>query len=181
MAGLLDGKRVAVLAADGVEQVELEQPTAAVRDAGGTVTLLSLESGSIQAMHHDIEPADSFDVDRPVADAVVDDFDALVLPGGAVNPDHLRQDEAAMDFVRDFVGSGKTVAAICHAPWSLVEAGVVDGRRVTSFPSIRTDLRNAGADVVDEEVVIDGNLITSRNPDDLDAFCSALVDAVQGG
>lgn len=172
----LQGKRIAFLAADGVEKVELEQPRAALEEAGGETTLLSLKSDDIQARNHDLEPAGTFPVDRKVSDASVDDFDALVLPGGTVNPDKLRLDDSAVGFVRDFVTSGKPVAAICHGPWTLVEAGVVAGRTVTSYPSIRTDLRNAGAKVVDEEVVVDGNLISSRSPSDLPAFCSTIVD-----
>lgn len=176
MSKTLDGKAVAILAADGVERVELEQSRAALWDAGAQVTLLSLKTGEIQARDHDLEPAGTFTVDRAVSDAAAAEFDALVLPGGTVNPDKLRMDSSAVSFVRDFVGSGKPVAAICHGPWMLAEAGVAAGRRLTSYPSIRTDLRNAGADVVDEEVVIDGNLISSRSPNDLPAFCSTLVD-----
>jgi protease I len=172
----LQGKRIAILAADGVEKVELEQPRAALEEAGARTELLSLKTGEIQARNHDLEPAGTFPVDRAVSDASVDDFDALVLPGGTVNPDKLRMDSNAVAFVRDFVGSGKPVAAICHGPWTLVEAGVADGRTMTSYQSIRTDLRNAGANVVDEEVVIDGNVITSRSPRDLPAFCSTIVD-----
>lgn len=172
----LQGKKIAILAADGVEKVELEKPRAAVQDAGGQVEVLSLKSGEIQARNHDLEPAGTFPVDRAVSDASVDDFDALVLPGGTVNPDKLRMDDSAVSFVRDFVNSGKPVAAICHGPWTLVEAGVVAGRTVTSYPSIRTDLRNAGAKVVDEEVVVDRNLISSRSPSDLCAFCSTIVE-----
>jgi protease I len=175
MANELRDRKIAILATDGVEQVELEQPRQAVQDAGATTELLSLDSGEIQAMNNDLEPADTFGVDRKVADASVDDYDALVLPGGTCNPDRLRMDEDAVAFVRDFVNSGKPVAAICHGPWSLVEADVVRGRRITSFPSLRTDLRNAGAQPVDEEVCIDANIITSRNPDDLPAFCETIV------
>jgi deglycase len=175
MAGELDGMRVAVLATDGVEQVELEQPRDAVREAGAQAELLSLDDGEIQAMNSDLEPADTFSVDRKVGDVAVDDYDGLLLPGGTCNPDRLRMDDQAVSFVREFVTSGKPVAAICHGPWTLVEADVVRGRRLTSFPSVRTDLRNAGATVVDEEVVIDDNIITSRNPDDLPAFCEAVV------
>lgn len=172
----LHGKTIAFLAADGVEKVELEQPRAALEEAGAQTALLSLKSGEIQARSHDLEPAGTFPVDREVSDVSVDDFDALVLPGGTVNPDKLRLNATAVSFVRDFVTSGKPVAAICHGPVMLVEAGVVVGRRVTSYPSIRTDLRNAGARVVDEEVVVDGNLITSRSPSDLPAFCSTIVE-----
>ncbi|ORV08299.1 type 1 glutamine amidotransferase domain-containing protein [Mycobacterium celatum] len=176
MPNQLQGKRVAFLAADGVEKVELEQPRAALEEAGAQTELVSLKTGEIQARNHDLEPAGTFPVDRAVSDVSVDDFDALVLPGGTVNPDKLRLDDSAISFVRDFVESGKPVAAICHGPWSLVEAGVVSGRTVTSYPSIRTDLRNAGANVVDEEVAIDGNLISSRSPSDLPAFCSTIVE-----
>lgn len=176
MPNQLQGKKVAFLAADGVEKVELEQPRAALDEAGAQTELVSLKSGEIQARNHDLEPAGTFPVDRAVSDVSVDDFDALVLPGGTVNPDKLRLDDSAISFVRDFVESGKPVAAICHGPWSLVEAGVVSGRTVTSYPSIRTDLRNAGANVVDEEVAVDGNLISSRSPSDLPAFCSTIVE-----
>ncbi|MCV7234717.1 type 1 glutamine amidotransferase [Mycobacterium branderi] len=172
----MHGKRVAFLAADGVEKVELEQPRAALEEAGAQTELVSLKTGEIQARNHDLEPAGTFPVDRAVSDVSVGDFDALVLPGGTVNPDKLRLNDSAIAFVRDFVESGKPVAAICHGPWSLVEAGVVSGRTVTSYPSIRTDLRNAGANVVDEEVAIDGNLISSRSPSDLPAFCSTIVE-----
>jgi protease I len=175
MSNELQGVKIAILAADGVEKVELEQPRAAVEEAGGQVEVLSLKAGEIQARNHDLEPAGTFAVDRAVSDASVGEFDGLVLPGGTVNPDKLRIDEAAVSFVRDFVTSGKPVAAICHGPWTLVEAGVVVGRTLTSYPSIRTDLRNAGAHVVDEEVAVDGNLITSRSPSDLPAFCQTII------
>ncbi|MCV7090881.1 type 1 glutamine amidotransferase domain-containing protein [Mycobacterium interjectum] len=175
MSNELQGKKIAILAADGVEKVELEQPRAALQEAGAQVELLSLKDGEIQARNHDLEPAGTFPVDRAVSDASVGEFDGLILPGGTVNPDKLRLDEAAVSFVRDFVVSGKPVAAICHGPWTLVEAGVAVGRTLTSYPSIRTDLRNAGAHVVDEEVAVDGNLITSRSPSDLPAFCRAIV------
>jgi protease I len=176
MPNELQGRRVAFLAADGVERVELEQPLAAVRDAGGQAELLSLKTDDIQARDHDLEAAGTFSVDRAVAEARVEDYDALVLPGGTVNPDKLRLDDSAVAFVGDFVRSGKPVAAICHGPWTLVEANVVRDRTLTSYPSIRTDLRNAGATVVDQQVCIDGNLITSRSPEDLSAFCQAITD-----
>ena len=179
MSNSLHGKKVAILAADGVEKVELEQPRAALTEKGAHVALLSLKPGEIQARNHDLEPAGTIAVDRMVSDATVEDYDALVLPGGTVNPDKLRADDSAVSFVRDFVMSGKPVAAICHGPWTLVEAGVVAGRTLTSYPSIRTDLRNAGANVVDEEVAIDGNVITSRSPGDLPAFCAALVEQLE--
>lgn len=176
MGNQLQGKTIAFLAADGVEKVELEQPRAALQQAGAHTELLSLKTGEIQARERDLEPAGQFAVDRAVSDASVDEFDGLVLPGGTVNPDKLRTDDTAVAFVRDFVGSGKPVAAICHGPWTLVEADVVEGRTLTSYPSIRTDLRNAGANVVDKEVVVDNNLITSRSPSDLEAFCSAIIE-----
>lgn len=176
MAASLTGRRVAILAARGVEQVELVQPRQAVTEAGAITELLSLEPGTIQATHHDIEPADQFDVDQVVSAVSVDDYDALILPGGAVNPDTLRQNSAAVAFVRDFVESGKPVAVICHGPWTLVEADVVRGRTLTSYRSIRTDIRNAGGTVLDQEVVIDGNIISSRAPGDLPAFCRAIVE-----
>jgi protease I len=178
MAEQLRGKRVAILAADGVERVEVEQPRDALRQAGARTDLLSLHDGEIQARSHDLEAAGTFPVDGLVANASVEDYDALLLPGGTVNPDKLRLDNAAVAFVRDFVDAGKPVAAICHGPWTLVEAGVVSGRTLTSYASIRTDLRNAGADVVDQEVATDGNLITSRSPDDLPAFCAAIVETL---
>ncbi|MGA8331376.1 MAG: type 1 glutamine amidotransferase domain-containing protein [Mycobacterium sp.] len=179
MSNSLHGKTVAILAADGVEKVELEQPRTTLIDKGAQVQVLSLKAGEIQARNHDLEPAGTIAVDRTVSDAAVEDYDALVLPGGTVNPDKLRLDDSAVSFVRDFVTSGKPVAAICHGPWTLVEADVVAGRTLTSYPSIRTDLRNAGANVVDEEVAIDENVITSRSPSDLPAFCAALVERLE--
>ncbi|MEU7791007.1 MULTISPECIES: type 1 glutamine amidotransferase domain-containing protein [unclassified Amycolatopsis] len=180
MANALNGRRVAILAADGVEQVELEKPRQAVLDEGATVELVSLDTGEIQAMNGDIDKGDRFPVDRKVADVRVDDFDALLLPGGTMNPDNLRIDPDAVRFAGDFVRAGKPVGVICHGPWTLVEADVVRGRRLTSYPSIRTDLRNAGATVVDEEVVVDNGLVSSRNPDDLPAFCREVVRSFAG-
>jgi protease I len=172
----LNGKTIAFLVAgEGIEQVELTEPWAAVEDAGGTPKLLSPESGKVQAFHH-LDRADTFAVDAVVADADPSSYDGLVLPGGVANPDALRTDEDAVAFVRAFVESDRPVAAICHAPWTLAEADVVRGRRMTSWPSLRTDLRNAGAEWVDEEVVVDGKLVTSRKPDDLSAFNDALVE-----
>lgn len=172
----LKGRRVAILATDGVEQVELTDPRSAVEDAGATTQLVSLEAGEIQAMNHDVEIADKFTVDRVVGDVSVADFDALILPGGTTNPDKLRQDSAAVQFVKDFVNAGKPVGVICHGPWTLVEADVVRGRTLTSYPSVRTDIRNAGGTVVDEEVVTDNGLVSSRNPRDLPAFCKKIVE-----
>ncbi|RSD10694.1 type 1 glutamine amidotransferase domain-containing protein [Amycolatopsis eburnea] len=175
MTNALNGRRVAILAADGVEQVELEKPRQAVLDEGATVELVSLDTGEIQAMNGDIDKGDRFPVDRKVADVEVGDFDALLLPGGTMNPDNLRTDPDAVRFVGEFVRAGKPVGVICHGPWTLVEADVVRGRTLTSYPSIRTDLRNAGATVVDQEVVVDNGLVSSRNPDDLPAFCREVV------
>ncbi len=181
MSDELNGKKIAILAADGVEQVELEQPREAIEQAGGSVELLSLEDGEIQAMNHDIEPADRFSVDRKVADASPDDYAGLVLPGGTVNPDNLRVDEDAIGFIQAIAKAGKPIGAICHGPWTLVEADLVRGRRLTSYPSIRTDIRNAGGTVVDEEVVVDQGLVTSRNPDDLAAFNDKIVEEFAEG
>jgi protease I len=177
----LEGKEIAFLvAAEGVEQVELTDPWKAVEEAGGRPVLVSPEEGKIQAFNH-LDKADSFPVDRTVAEAEVGSFVGLVLPGGVANPDALRMDPGAVQFVRAFFDAGKPVASICHAGWMLVEAGVASGRRVTSWPSVRTDLTNAGAEWVDEEVVVDGNLVTSRKPDDLPAFVRELTAAFSRG
>lgn len=175
MAMELSGKRIAFLCSpEGTEQVELTQPWQAVRDAGGTPELVSTEPGEIQAFNH-LDRADTFPVDATADRDYAADYDGLVLPGGVANPDKLRMDESAVAFVRAFFDQGKPVAAICHAPWTLVEAGVLPGRTLTSYPSLATDLRNAGATWVDEEVVVDRNLVTSRNPGDLPAFCETAV------
>jgi protease I len=181
MAGELEGRRVAILATDGVERIEVEQPRQALDEAGADTDLLSIHDGEIRAKDHDLDDAGTFPVDGQVADASVDDYDALVLPGGTINPDKLRMDEAAVSFVRDFFNSGKPIGAICHGPWTLVEADVVRGRQITSWPSVRTDLRNAGAEVLDQEVVTDQGLVSSRSPDDLPAFCSKIVEEFAEG
>jgi protease I len=170
----LRDKKVAILVADMFEQVELTEPRKALEDAGATTEVVSIQEGDVQGFDH-YDKADTVQADRTVEEASADDYDALLLPGGVGNPDNLRQDENAVAFVRGFFEQGKPVAAICHAPWMLIEAGVVRGRTLTSFPSLQTDLRNAGASWVDEEVVVDGNLVTSRKPDDLPAFNRELT------
>jgi protease I len=175
MADELQGKKIAFLFTEGVEQVELEKPLEAIRSAGGEPELISLETGEIQMFqHHD--KGDTIEATKSVSDASAGDYDGLVLPGGVINPDQLRADEDAVKFTRTFFESHKPVGAICHGPWLLVEADVVKGRTVTSWPSLQTDLRNAGANWVDEEVVVDQGLVTSRKPDDLPAFCSKIVE-----
>jgi protease I len=181
MADELKGRKVAILAADGVEEVELERPREAVESAGAQTEVLSLAEGEIQAVESDINPTKKIKVDRVVSEASPDDYDALILPGGAVNPDKLRTDEGAIRFLQDFFRTGKPVGVICHGPWSLVEADLVRGRRITSWPSVRTDIRNAGGEVVDEEVVTDQGLVSSRGPDDLPAFCAKLVEEFAEG
>jgi len=171
----LNNKKVAILVAEMFEQVELTEPRKALENAGATTELVSLEEGEVQGFDH-YDRGDALPVDRTVEEASPDDYDALLLPGGVGNPDNLRQDENAVAFVRGFFDRGKPVAAICHAPWTLVEAGVVRSRTLTSFPSIQTDIRNAGGNWVDEEVVVDGNLVTSRQPDDIPAFNEKMIE-----
>jgi protease I len=181
MAGKLEGKKVAFLVAnEGVEQVELTEPWEEARKQGAETELIAPEKGQVQAFNH-LDKADTFPVDKAVADATADDYDALVLPGGVANPDQLRTDWDAVTFVRAFFEQNKPVAAICHAPWTLVEADVVDERTLTSWPSLKTDIRNAGGTWIDEEVVVDDGLVTSRKPDDLPAFKAKMVEAVQQG
>jgi protease I len=166
----LDGLKVAVLAADGVEQVELTEPVKVLKGAGAEVTIVGPEAGEIQAFNNDVEPGDKIPVDAALGSVTAEAFDALVLPGGTTNPDKLRTMPEAVAFAGHFAEAGKPIAAICHGPWTLVEADAVEGRTMTSWPSLKTDLRNAGAEWVDQEVVVDGNLVTSRKPDDLPAF-----------
>jgi protease I len=176
----LKGKRIAFLATNGVEQVELTEPWKAVEKAGGTPELISQKSGTIQGFEH-FDKGDTFSVDKAVQKADPTEYDGLVLPGGVINPDILRTDEAAMAFVTAFFEQGKPVGAICHGPWSLVETGIVKGRKVTSWPSLKTDIENAGGTWVDAELVIDRGLFTSRKPDDLPAFCAKLVEEMGEG
>ncbi|HEX2313370.1 MAG TPA: type 1 glutamine amidotransferase domain-containing protein [Thermomonospora sp.] len=184
MADELRGKTIAFLVApEGVEQVELTEPWQAVKEAGATPRLISTDSGTVQAFNH-LDKADTFPVDATVADADPGEFDGLVLPGGVANPDFLRMQPPAVEFAKAFFGAGRPVAVICHGPWTLVEADVVRGRTITSWPSLRTDLRNAGARWVDEEVVVcregPNTMVSSRRPDDLKAFCQATVEAFRG-
>jgi intracellular protease, PfpI family len=176
----LDGKKIAILVADGFEQVELTEPKAALEAAGATTEIVSPAKNEVQGWNHD-EKADAFPVDMPLDRARSDDYDALLLPGGVRNPDQLRQLTRALEFVDGFFVTGKPVAAICHAPWTLIEAGVVDGRKITSWPSLKTDLRNAGANWVDREVVVDKGLVSSRKPADIPAFNRKMVDAFAEG
>jgi protease I len=180
MAGKLDGKKIAILAADGVEQVELVEPRKALEEAGAGTELVSFEDGEIQGFDH-LEHADKLKVDRTLSDASADDYDGLLIPGGVANGDFLRADEDAVRFTADFARAGKPIAAICHAPWVLVEAGLVKGRTVTSFPALKTDIRNAGGTWVDEEVHVDNGLVTSRKPDDIPAFSAKAIEEFAEG
>jgi protease I len=180
MARQLDGRRVAFLATDGVEEVEYTEPRAAVEQAGAQVDLVSIKSGQIQAVNH-MDKSNTYLVDRTVDQANPDDYDGLVLPGGVANPDHLRADPKAVAFVKAFVDAGKPVGAICHGPWMLVEADVVRGRKISSWPSLQTDIRNAGGTWVDEVVHTENGLVTSRKPDDLPQFCAKLVEEFAEG
>jgi protease I len=178
--GKLDGKRIAFLATDGVEQIELTEPLEAVKAEGAEVDLISLKKGEFQGFEH-LDKGNTFSADKAAADANADDYDGLVLPGGVANPDFLRTDEDAVRFVRSFIEAKKPVGAICHGPWTLVEADVIRGRTLTSWPSLQTDIRNAGATWVDEEVVVDEGLVSSRKPDDLPAFCAKVVEEIAEG
>jgi protease I len=176
----LNQKRVAILATDGFEQSELQGPLNALREAGATVSIVSPKKDKIQGMNH-ADKGDKFDVDVPLAEAKADDFDALVLPGGLMNPDELRSTPAAVAFVRSFGEAGKPIGAICHGPWVLIEAGLVRGRRLTSWPAIQSDIKNAGGNWVDEEVVVDNGLVTSRKPDDIPAFSAKVIEEIGEG
>ena len=180
MSGELAGKRIAIVATDGVEQVELTEPLKALREVGADVHVIAPKAGSIQGMNHD-QKGDALAVDRTLDDVTADDYDALVLPGGVANPDRLRTDAKAVAFVRAFFADRKPVAAICHGPWTLIEAGAVEARELTSWPSLKTDLKNAGARWVDREVVVDHGLVTSRKPDDLPAFCAKMIEEFREG
>jgi protease I len=175
MANQLEGKKVAIVVTDGFEQVEMTEPRKALDQAGASTKIVSLKSGKIQGMHHD-EKGDKFDVDLTVEEARPDDFDALMIPGGLFNPDQLRADENVLAFTRHFFDEGKPVAAICHGPWVLVDAEVVQGRTLTSWPNIKTDIKNAGGNWVDKEVVVDNGLVTSRKPDDIPAFNRKMIE-----
>jgi len=180
MANELKGKRVAIVATDMVEQIELTEPRKALDEAGAKTELISIEPGKIQGFNH-YDKADEFPVDRTIEEVDADEYDALLLPGGVGNPDTLRTDENVVSFVRDFFEQGKPVAAICHGPWTLVEAGVVRGRKLTSWPSIQTDIRNADGNWVDKEVVTDQGLVTSRKPDDIPAFNAKMIEEFAEG
>jgi protease I len=177
MAEKLTGKKIAILATDGFEQVELTEPKKALEEAGATTEVVAPKSGQIKAWKFK-EWGETIKVDKTVDQAKAADYDALVLPGGVINPDHLRMEPKAVQFVKEFAESGKPVAAICHGPWTLVEAGVVKGRKMTSWPSLKTDLKNAGANWVDEQAVVDRNFITSRKPDDLPAFNEKIIEMI---
>jgi protease I len=175
MANKLSGKKVAILAADGFEEVELTKPKKALEESGAQTSVVSLKPGKIQGMNH-ADKGETVAVDRTLAEAKPQEFDALMIPGGLMNPDSLRTNEEALEFVRHFFREGKPVAAICHAPWVLIDAGVVRGRTLTSWPAIKTDVRNAGGTWVDQEVVVDNGLVTSRKPDDIPAFNDKMIE-----
>ncbi|GAA0245210.1 type 1 glutamine amidotransferase domain-containing protein [Haladaptatus pallidirubidus] len=182
MADTLTDTTVAIfIAPEGTEQVEFTEPKEAVENAGASVDVVSAETGEVQAVNNDLEPGDSFEVERTFSEISSDEYDALLIPGGAVGADKLRADEDAVGLVRKFAEAGKPIGVICHGPWTLVEADVIEGRTLTSYPSLQTDIRNAGGEWVDEEVVVDQGLVTSRNPDDLPAFCDKVVEEFEEG
>jgi protease I len=178
----LQGKKIAILLAPvGTEQIEFEQPKQAVEDAGATVDVVGLQTGDAQTMNSDVNPGDTFTVEKTFSEVSADEYDGLIVPGGTVGADNLRASDEAMSFIHSFFEQAKPVGVICHGPWALVEAGVLDGRTLTSYPSLQTDIRNAGGNWVDEEVVTDQGLVTSRNPDDLPAFCDKIVEEFAEG
>ncbi len=182
MAQSLEGKKIALfIAPKGTEQIEFTDPREAVEEAGGTVEVIGAEHGECQTMQHDAEQGESFKVDKTFSEVSVDDYDGLIIPGGSVGADRLRLNSEAVALVRQFIESGKPMGVICHGPWLLVEADVVRGRTLTSFPSVQTDIRNAGGEWVDQEVVVDQGLVTSRSPDDLPAFCAKIVEEFAEG
>ena len=182
MADELQGKKIAILLAPvGTEQVEFEEPKKAVEDAGGTVDVVGLQTGDAQTMNSDVNPGETFTVEKTFSEVSADEYDGLIVPGGTVGADNLRADEEAVNFVHSFFEQAKPVGAICHGPWKLVEADVVKGRTLTSYPTLQTDIRNAGGNWVDEEVVVDQGLVTSRNPDDLPEFCAKIVEEFAEG
>jgi protease I len=175
MSNLLENKKVAILVTDGFEEIEFTEPRKALERAGAEVHVISPKSGKIKAWDHD-HWSNEYDVDKTLDEASADDYNALLLPGGVMNPDHLRANDKAVSFTKEFFSKGKPIAAICHGPWTLIETGALEGRTLTSFPSLKTDIRNAGATWVDEEVVVDQGLVTSRNPDDIPAFSRKMVE-----
>ena len=182
MADPLEGKSVGiVLAPRGSEEVEFTEPKSAVEDAGGSVDVLGIETGEVETVEGDLDPAGSYEIEKSFDEVTVEDYDGLVIPGGTVGADTLRADDTTVEFVNDFFETEKPLAVICHGPWTLVEADVVDGRELTSYHSLETDIRYAGGNWVDEEVVVDEGLVTSRNPDDLEAFCDKVVEEIEEG